>query len=123
MSSALSVLGKPLAPCSFKPMTGYFRDGCCRTRADDLGQHVVCVQLTEAFLVFSKKRGNDLTTPIPEYEFPGLKAGDRWCLCLKRWLEAHQAGIAPQVILEATHQSALKEVPLSVLQEHALMEV
>jgi uncharacterized protein len=104
-------------------MTGYFRDGCCRTRADDLGQHVVCVQLTEAFLVFSKKRGNDLTTPIPEYEFPGLKAGDRWCLCLKRWLEAHQAGIAPQVILEATHQSALKEVPLSVLQEHALMEV
>lgn len=118
---ALNVLGRPLQPCSFQPLTGYFRDGCCNTRADDFGRHVVCVKVTEAFLKFSKGAGNDLSTPRPEYGFPGLKPGDQWCLCLTRWKEAHEAGCAPQVVLEASHQSALKLVPLSVLQEHALL--
>ena len=119
---ALNVLGQPLQPCSFQPLTGYFRDGCCHTRADDLGRHVVCVEVTEDFLRFSKAVGNDLSTPRPEYEFSGLRAGDRWCLCLTRWKEALDAGCAPQVILEACHQAALQLVPLSVLQEHALLE-
>lgn len=119
--TALNVLGQPLQPCSFQPLTGYFRDGCCHTRADDFGRHVICVRVTEAFLRFSKSAGNDLSTPMPEYEFPGLKPGDQWCLCLARWKEAHEAGCAPQVVLEASHQSTLKLVPLSVLQEHALL--
>jgi uncharacterized protein len=119
---ALNVLGQELQTCSLQPLTGYFRDGCCNTRADDTGRHVVCVQVTAAFLEFSRSVGNDLSTPHPEYDFPGLNPGDRWCLCLTRWKQAHEAGCAPQVILEATHQSALKLVPLSVLQEHALLE-
>ncbi|NJK91039.1 MAG: DUF2237 domain-containing protein [Blastochloris sp.] len=118
----LNILGEALQPCSMQPKTGYFRDGCCRTRADDTGRHVVCCQVTAIFLEYSKSVGNDLSTPRPEYEFPGLKPGDRWCLCLERWKQAHEAGCAPQVILEATHQSALKLVPLSVFQEHALLE-
>jgi uncharacterized protein len=118
---ALNVLGQELQTCSLQPLTGYFRDGCCHTRSDDTGRHVVCVQVTAAFLEFSIMVGNDLSTPHPEYEFPGLKPGDRWCLCLSRWKQAHEAGCAPQVILEATHQSALKLVPLSVFQEHALL--
>ncbi|MDZ4788473.1 MAG: DUF2237 domain-containing protein [Blastochloris sp.] len=120
--SQLNVFGQELQACSLQPLTGYFRDGCCNTRADDTGRHVVCVEMTAVFLEFSKKVGNDLSTPQPEYEFPGLKAGDRWCLCLMRWKEAMEAGCAPQVILESTHQSALKVVPLSVFQEHALFE-
>lgn len=118
----LNILGQELVPCSLKPLTGFFRDGCCHTRADDTGRHVVCVMVTAEFLEFSKAAGNDLITPHLEYDFPGLKPGDRWCLCLTRWKEAHEAGCAPQVILEATHQSALKLVPLSVFQEHALIE-
>ncbi len=120
--SQLNVFGQELQACSLQPLTGYFRDGCCNTRADDTGRHVVCVEMTAVFLEFSKKVGNDLSTPQPEYEFPGLKAGDRWCLCLMRWKEAMEAGCAPQVILESTHQAALKVVPLSVFQEHALFE-
>ncbi len=119
---ALNVLGQDLQACSMNPLTGYFRDGCCNTREDDTGRHVVCVVVTEAFLEFSIAAGNDLSTPHPEYEFPGLNPGDRWCLCLARWKQAHEAGVAPQVILGATHQSALKMVPLSLLQEHALLE-
>lgn len=118
----LNILGQSLAPCSLKPLTGFFRDGCCHTRADDTGRHVVCVVVTAVFLEFSKAAGNDLITPHPEYDFCGLKPGDRWCLCLTRWKQALEAGCAPQVILEATQQSALKLVPLSVFQEHAFIE-
>ena len=117
----LNVLGKPLQPCSFRPLTGYFRDGCCRTDPTDIGRHVVCVEVTKEFLEFSKLVGNDLSTPIPEFQFPGLQPGDSWCLCLMRWKEAHQAGCAPQVILDACHQSTLKLIPLPVLEEHALL--
>ncbi len=120
--TARNVLGKPLQPCSMEPLTGFFRDGCCNTHAEDIGRHVVCVVVTEEFLEFSRSVGNDLSTPLPEYHFPGLQPGDRWCLCLTRWKEALDAGCAPQIILEASHQSALKLIPLSVMQEHALLE-
>ncbi len=117
-----NVLGSPLEPCSLDPLTGYYRDGCCNTGPDDLGQHTVCTQVTEAFLEFSKATGNDLSTPVPEYDFPGLKPGDRWCVCAMRWKQALDAGVASPVILEATHESVLKIVTLSQLQEHALLE-
>jgi hypothetical protein len=112
-----NVLGGPLETCSRSPMTGYFRDGCCRTGEDDLGRHTVCAVMTDEFLAFSKSRGNDLVTPRPEWRFPGLKAGDRWCLCALRWREAYEAGCAPQVVLEATHERTLDVVPLDWLQE------
>ncbi|MGA1399657.1 MAG: DUF2237 family protein [Phycisphaerales bacterium] len=112
-----NVLGGPLETCSRSPMTGYFRDGCCRTGEDDLGRHTVCAVMTDEFLTFSKSRGNDLVTPRPEWRFPGLKAGDRWCLCALRWREAYEAGCAPQVVLEATHERTLDVVPLDWLQE------
>lgn len=116
----LNVLGTPLLPCSYDPLTGYYRDGCCKTDANDLGSHVVCAKVTQAFLDFSLQRGNDLITPRPEYRFAGLRAGDRWCLCANRWQEALQAGVAPPVVLECTHHRALQLVALADLQTHAL---
>jgi len=117
--NSLNVLGSPLQTCSLDPVTGWFRDGCCETQAADQGRHLVCAIMTEAFLAFSKSRGNDLSTPRPEYNFPGLKPGDRWCLCLERWKEAHAAGKAPNVVLDATHQMALERVPLDIFQKFA----
>ena len=110
-----NVLGGPLAPCSVDPMTGWYRDGSCRTDEMDRGSHVVCATVDARFLDFTKARGNDLSTPRPDHRFPGLKPGDRWCLCARRWLEAHEAGAAPQVALEATHANALRIVPAEVL--------
>jgi uncharacterized protein (DUF2237 family) len=117
---ARNVLGGPLQPCSFDPNTGFFRDGHCHTCAQDHGSHTVCAVMTAEFLAFSKSRGNDLTTPMPQYDFPGLNPGDHWCLCAGRWLEAAEAGKAPQVNLEATHEAALAIVPLEALQQHAI---
>ncbi len=116
---SLNVFGEVLIPCSTDPMTGFFRDGCCNTSDDDFGSHTVCVILTDAFLEFSKSKGNDLSTPMPAYGFPGLKAGERWCLCARRWLEAYQAGKAPKVILRATHQKALEVIDIQILREFA----
>lgn len=118
-NTARNVLGGPLQSCSFDPLTGYFRDGCCQSGPDDLGLHTVCARVTEAFLTFSARRGNDLTTPRPEYRFRGLQPGDRWCLCAARWLEAYEAGVAPPVVLEATHEATLAVVPITALREHA----
>ena len=115
-----NVLGGPLLACSFAPLTGFFRDGCCNTEAEDAGTHVVCTKVTAEFLRFSKQSGNDLSTPRPEYRFAGLKPGDRWCLCVTRWLEALEADVAPPVVLEATHARALDFVTLEVLTRHAL---
>jgi len=115
-----NVLGGPLLPCSVAPLTGFFRDGCCNTGPEDVGLHVVCVEVTADFLAFSQARGNDLLTPIPEYGFPGLKPGDRWCLCAARWEEARRAGLAPPVLLEATHVAALEVCALDHLKAHAL---
>ena len=119
-TSAKNVLGGPLQPCSMDPLTGFYRDGCCNTSSDDYGSHTVCAQMTDAFLAFSTSRGNDLATPNPQYRFPGLKAGDRWCLCAARWREAAEAGLAPPVILESTHARALEVVALADLEYHAL---
>lgn len=116
---ARNVLGGPLEPCSFKPVTGFFRDGCCNTDERDFGSHTICVVLTEDFLAFSRSRGNDLLTPRPEFDFPGLRPGDRWCLCAARWYEAYAAGQAPAVILVATHEGALHHAPLDALKKHA----
>jgi uncharacterized protein len=113
-----NVIGTVLRPCSLDPLTGWHRDGCCRTGAGDQGVHVVCVRVSSAFLAFSKSRGNDLGTPRPEYGFPGLKPGDQWCLCAARWQEAFDAGAAPQVVLEATHESALEFIDLADLRAH-----
>lgn len=120
--SATNVLGTPLEPCSFDPVTGFYRDGCCRTGPGDRGLHTVCAEMTADFLEFSRRRGNDLSTPVPEYEFPGLNPGDRWCLCVERWQEALEAGMAPPVFLTATHISALEFVSLAELQAHAADE-
>ncbi len=117
---ARSVLGGPLKPCSFNPMTGFFRDGHCHTCAQDHGSHTVCVVMTEGFLAFSASCGNDLSTPQPEFNFPGLKPGDRWCLCAARWLEAFHVGQAPKVVLEATNEASLAIVPLELLERHAV---
>jgi uncharacterized protein len=117
----LNVLGQPLAACSYgEPVTGFYRDGDCSTGPDDLGRHVVCARVTAEFLAFSKSRGNDLSTPQPEYGFPGLKPGDRWCLCAARWREALQADAAPRVVLTATHQKALEVVSLEELKRYAI---
>lgn len=118
-AEARNVLGTKLATCSLKPLTGFFRDGCCHTGSEDEGVHTVCVRVTAAFLAFSRARGNDLSTPMPEYEFPGLKPGDRWCLCAARWREALEAGCAPDVVLEATHARTLEFVRLEDLKAHA----
>jgi len=116
----LNVLGEPLQPCSADPVTGFYRNGCCSTGPEDQGRHVVCAVMTEAFLAFSKSVGNDLTTPRPEFSFPGLKAGDRWCLVALRWAEAMRAGMAPRVVLAATHQAALRDVKLEDLKRYAV---
>jgi uncharacterized protein (DUF2237 family) len=118
--NSVNVLGGPLAPCSTQPLTGFFRDGQCNTCAEDTGSHTVCAVMTAEFLAYSKYVGNDLTTPRPDYGFPGLKPGDSWCLCAARFLQAHDEGCAPQVHLEATHRRALEVVPLPVLFEHAI---
>jgi hypothetical protein len=115
----LNVWGEELVPCSYDPLTGYYRDGCCQTGEDDTGSHVICARMTQAFLIFSLQRGNDLMTPRPEYRFAGLKPGDRWCVCALRWKEALDAGVAPPVILDATHARALDVVSLAELQAHA----
>lgn len=117
---SLNVLGERLKPCSFDPRTGFFRDGCCNTGPADRGRHTVCARMTEEFLAFSRAQGNDLSTPRPEFGFEGLRAGDRWCLCVERWKEAWEAGVAPKVVLASTHASALDHVPLEALQAHAL---
>jgi hypothetical protein len=114
------VLGGPLASCCTDPVTGYFRDGYCHTGPQDLGSHTVCARVTDEFLAFSRTRGNDLSTPRPEYGFPGLKAGDRWCVCVARWREAFVAGVAPPVVLAATHERALDVVTLAELSRHAV---
>lgn len=116
---AKNVFGEDLITCSTKPLTGYYRNGCCQTGPEDVGTHTVCSQVTEAFLAFSKSRGNDLTTPIPAYNFPGLKPGDFWCLCASRWLEAYKAGKSPLVKLEATHENTLQFIPLETLISYA----
>lgn len=123
MIDALNVLGEPLQACSFDPLTGYFRDGCCNTDANDHGTHVVCTRVTHDFLIFSAERGNDLMTPRPEWRFPGLKAGDRWCLCATRWREALEAGLAPPVVLAATHSKVLEYVSLEDLKRHAYQSI
>ena len=116
---ARNVLGTELVACSYDPLTGYFRDGCCHTDMHDLGSHVVCAIVTDEFLEFSRSRGNDLSTPRPEYRFAGPEDGDRWCLCALRWKEALAAGVAPAVVLESTHARALEFVTLEQLQEYA----
>jgi uncharacterized protein len=113
-----NVLGTELVPCSYDPLTGYFRDGCCNTDATDLGSHLVCVRVTAEFLDFSAGRGNDLMTPQPASRFPGLKPGDRWCLCANRWREALEAGCAPPVVMESTHARALEFVTWNQLEKH-----
>jgi uncharacterized protein (DUF2237 family) len=115
-----NVLGGPLGTCSEKPLTGFFRDGCCNTSDEDLGLHTVCVVLSAEFLAFSKERGNDLSTPHPEFDFPGLQAGQRWCLCAARWREALHAGAAPRVVLTATNEATLEVVTLDELKRHAI---
>ncbi|WP_234455317.1 DUF2237 family protein [Thermohalobaculum xanthum] len=120
IDASVNVLGDELEPCSVRPLTGFFRNGCCDTSAADHGSHTVCAVMTAEFLAFSKARGNDLSTPRPEFGFAGLKPGDRWCLCAARFLEAYRAGMAPRVSLVATHRKALEVVPLDALRELAL---
>lgn len=117
---SLNVYGETLESCSEDPVTGFFRDGCCNTAQEDMGMHTVCVQLTDDFLKFSKRMGNDLSTPHPEFNFPGLNAGERWCLCATRWLQAYKAGCAPQVHMRSTHFRTLEIVDIKLLKEHAL---
>jgi uncharacterized protein (DUF2237 family) len=120
MTTARNVLGEPLQSCSTKPLTGFYRDGCCNTGEDDLGLHLVCTQVTAEFLAHQREVGNDLITPVPHYRFPGLTPGDRWCLCVQRWKQSLEAGCAAPVVLEATHISALEFVDLEDLQRHAV---
>ncbi|MEK9951685.1 MAG: DUF2237 domain-containing protein [Curvibacter sp.] len=116
--TAKNVLGTALVPCSYDPLTGYYRDGCCHTDAQDSGSHVICARVTQAFLDFSVARGNDLVTPRPDHRFRGLRPGDRWCLCALRWKEALEAGVAPPVVLECTHERALDHVSIEQLRAH-----
>lgn len=118
----LNVLGDELQPCSYDPMTGYYRTGCCENRGDDPGMHTVCGRVTEDFLEFSKSRGNDLSTPMPQYGFAGLKPGDQWCICAERWKEAFDAGQACDVVLESTHLSTLEYIDLDDLRAHAITQ-
>jgi len=120
VSDDQNVLGGPLQTCCTSPMTGFHRDGCCRTGPEDRGVHSVCARMTEEFLRFSKARGNDLSTPVPAFGFPGLRPGDGWCLCAARWKEALDAGVAPPVVLEATHADTLRFVTLEELRAHAV---
>ena len=120
MTEAKNVLGDKLQACCTSPMTGFYRNGSCETGPSDLGTHVVCAQVTEEFLNYTKSKGNDLSTPIPAYDFPGLKPGDKWCLCASRWKEAISAGVAPPIDLAATHEAALEYVSLEILQEYSI---
>lgn len=120
MAEEKNVFGEELKSCNTSPMTGFYRDGCCRTGPEDLGLHIVCTQVTEEFLNFSREVGNDLTTPRPEFEFPGLKPGDKWCLCAMRWKEALDNDMAPPVILESTHESVLELIPFEELKRYAI---
>lgn len=115
-----NVLGGPLAPCSRTPLTGFYRDGCCNTGPEDVGLHIVCAQVTREFLEFAREQGNDLITPAPHFGFPGLKPGDRWCVCAGTWRQAYEAGVAPPVVLQSTHEETLAVVPLAALKEHAI---
>lgn len=117
---ARNVLGEPLQDCSDRPLTGFFRDGCCNTGPEDVGSHTVCAVMTAEFLAYSKAAGNDLSTPRPEYGFEGLKPGDRWCLCAARWQQAFEAGKAPRLALQATHERALEDIDLADLKRHAI---
>lgn len=119
-SKARNVLGTSLKTCSLDPLTGWYRDGCCDTEGLDQGMHVVCAEVTAEFLTHQRQIGNDLSTPRPEYGFPGLKPGNRWCVCLSRWKQALDAGVAPRIDLEATHEEALAVVPIDVLRQYAL---
>ena len=119
IDESINVFGEQLEDCSNNPLTGFYRDGCCNTGAQDSGSHTVCVEVSREFLEFSRQRGNDLGTPHPELGFPGLKPGDRWCLCAARWLEAHQSDAAPRVWLTRTHKRALEVVPLELLRDFA----
>ena len=119
-NTARNVLGGPLGECASNPLTGFYRDGCCNSRSDDHGVHSVCALMTAEFLEFSRARGNDLSTPMPDFGFPGLKAGDRWCLCAARWREAFMAGRAPRVVLNSTHERTLDYVSLEDLKKHAI---
>tara|TARA_X000000368_G_scaffold235000_1_gene185681 strand:- start:360 stop:737 length:378 start_codon:yes stop_codon:yes gene_type:complete len=116
----LNIFNEPLEACSFDPVTGFFRSGCCETSEQDTGSHTVCAIMTEEFLKFSKSKGNDLSTPVPAFDFPGLNSGDRWCLCAARWLEAYEAGSAPSIIARATHRRALEIIPMEVMKEFSL---
>lgn len=120
IAPSINVLGGVLQPCSQDPLTGFFRDGCCNTNTEDRGSHTVCIQASKEFLEYSRFRGNDLSTPYPEFGFPGVKPGQRWCLCAARWLEAYEQDMAPKVYLLSTHQQALEIVPMIALKEHAL---
>jgi uncharacterized protein (DUF2237 family) len=120
MDRSVNVFGEALQGCNDRPLTGFFRDGCCNTGDADVGSHTVCVEVTQEFLEFSRLRGNDLSTPRPEFQFSGLKPGDRWCLCAARWLEAHPQGMAPRVLLKGTHVRALEIVPLALLKKFAI---
>lgn len=120
MFESKNVFGEELIPCSQDPLTGFFRDGCCNTDHNDHGMHTVCVQVTDEFLEFSKSKGNDLTNAMPQFNFPGLKEGDYWCLCAPRWMEAHQAGAAPNIRLESTHEETLAIIPLDLMKKYAL---
>ncbi len=119
IEESLNVFGELLESCSEDPVTGFFRDGCCNTSDADIGSHTVCIEVTNAFLEYSRFRGNDLTTPLPDFGFPGLKAGDRWCLCAQRWLEAYQHNMAPKVFLMRTHQKAIDIIPMQLLKLYA----
>ena len=119
IDESVNVFGEKLIACSNDPITGFFRDGCCNTNDQDFGSHTICIEASETFLQFSRFKGNDLSTPVPEFGFAGLKTGDRWCLCASRWLEAHEQGMAPKVHLTRTHQKALDIVPLNILRQYA----
>ena len=116
----LNVLGGTLSVCSRDPLTGFYRDGCCNTGTEDMGLHVVCTQVTREFLEFARRQGNDLISPAPQFGFPGLTPGDRWCVCAATWRQAYEAGCASPVVLEATHEETLAVIPLDALKEHAL---
>ena len=119
-NEALNVLGEIIVPCSEDPVTGFYRDGCCNTGPEDAGKHTVCAQMTAEFLEFSKREGNDLSTPRPEFGFDGLKPGDRGCVCATRWRDAYEAGAAPPVVMQSTHENALEDIPFAALKKHAL---
>jgi uncharacterized protein len=120
LDESVNVFGEPLLPCGEDPITGFFRDGCCNTNDDDIGSHTICIEVSIAFLEYSRFKGNDLSTPVPEFGFPGLNQGDRWCLCAQRWLEAYHHKMAPRVHLTRTHKKALDIVPIELLKEFAI---